>query len=266
MKSNQNSISHSRFTQSANMLLGDIQINLLEKIEELGSLTRAAKAVGICYKTAWNTIKLINSSAEKPLVDRRLIGKGFGGSCLTQEGIKHVLQLKTTREEQRYFLDIHEARHGISGSYYYLVSKSNVITSACNTFTGIVSSICRSAMYGEVTLGLGGGLSLVAVVGNTVIDSLKLTTGSEVHARVKASSVIIATGLHKARVTAGNIFYGVVESVTSGPDSIKTDIKINAGMNISCAITHCTVARLGLKTGDHVCALFKASNVILGVN
>ena len=266
MKTNQNSISHSRFTQSANTLPGDIQINLLEKIEELGSLTRAAKAVGICYKTAWNTIKLINSSAEKPLVDRRLIGKGFGGSCLTQEGKKLVSQFKTTREEQRYFLDIQEARHGVSGSYYYLVSKSNVITSACNTFTGIVSSICRNSMYGEVSLDLRGGLSLVAVAENRVIESLKLTTGSEVHARVKASSVIVATGLHNARVTAGNIFYGVIESITSGPDSIRADIRINADVTIRCATTHCNFSKLGLKTGDHASALFKASNVILGVS
>jgi len=63
MKDNQNDISQLpkiTLNQSDKSFLGGIQINLLEKIEELGSITRAAKAVGICYKTAWDTIHQIN--------------------------------------------------------------------------------------------------------------------------------------------------------------------------------------------------------------
>ena len=66
--------------------LGGDRIALLEKIDELGSITKAAKAVGISYKNAWDTVNLINNLAEKPLVNRSAGGKGGGGTSLTAEG------------------------------------------------------------------------------------------------------------------------------------------------------------------------------------
>jgi len=68
--------------------LGADRIDLLEKIDELGSITKAAQAVGISYKTAWDQINTINNLAEKPLVDRLTGGKGGGGTSLTAEGKK----------------------------------------------------------------------------------------------------------------------------------------------------------------------------------
>jgi len=38
------------------------------------------------------------------------------------------------------------------------------------------------------------------------------------------------------------------------------------GNTVSAVITHDSAVRLGLKSGGHVCALFKASSVIIGVN
>ena len=60
--------------------LGADRIALLEKIDELGSITRAAKAVGISYKNAWDTVNLINNLADKPLFTRLTGGKGGGGT------------------------------------------------------------------------------------------------------------------------------------------------------------------------------------------
>jgi len=68
--------------------LGADRIDLLEKIDELGSITKAAQAVGISYKTAWDQINTINNLAEKPLVERLTGGKGGGGTSLTAEGKK----------------------------------------------------------------------------------------------------------------------------------------------------------------------------------
>jgi len=62
------------------------QINLLIKIDELGSLVKAAKAVGISFKTAWDTVNMINNRAGKPLVYRLATGKWDGVTLLTDEG------------------------------------------------------------------------------------------------------------------------------------------------------------------------------------
>ncbi len=79
MKCNKNNIGLTGnlwLNRAENKFLGGDRINLLEKIDELGSITKAAKDVGISYKTAWDTINMINNLAEKPLVDRLTGGKG----------------------------------------------------------------------------------------------------------------------------------------------------------------------------------------------
>jgi molybdate transport system regulatory protein len=102
-------------------LAGNIWFNLLEKIDELGSMTKAAKAVGISHKTAWDTLNKINNLAEKPLVDRISGGKGGGGSCLTAEGKKIITQFKTIEEAHRVFLSNLEDRLGDThGLYQFL--------------------------------------------------------------------------------------------------------------------------------------------------
>jgi hypothetical protein len=63
------------FQKSQNRFLGGDRIALLEKIDELGSINSAAKAVGISYKTAWHVVHMMNNLSEKPLVDRMTGGK-----------------------------------------------------------------------------------------------------------------------------------------------------------------------------------------------
>lgn len=58
--------------------LGSDRIALLEKIREYGSITKAAKAVGLSYKTAWDMVNHLNNMADRPLVERTAGGKGEG--------------------------------------------------------------------------------------------------------------------------------------------------------------------------------------------
>ncbi|HLN90349.1 MAG TPA: LysR family transcriptional regulator, partial [Patescibacteria group bacterium] len=50
--------------------LGEGRIGLLEAIDRCGSISRAAREVGISYKTAWDAVDAMNNAAEKPLVRR----------------------------------------------------------------------------------------------------------------------------------------------------------------------------------------------------
>ncbi len=76
------------FQKAENVFLGGDRIALLEKIDELGSISSAAKAAGISYKTAWHLVNMMNNLSKKPLVDRMTGGKGGGGTVLTSEGKK----------------------------------------------------------------------------------------------------------------------------------------------------------------------------------
>jgi len=254
------------FNRAENKFLGGDRINLLEKIDELGSITKAAKDVGISYKTAWDTVNLINNMAEKPLVDRLTGGKGGGGTSLTAEGKKVIKQFKTIEEEHSKFLDNLEGRLGDTEGLYKFLRRISMKVSARNTFSGNVTAITKGAVNAEVSITLNGGIQLTAVVTNGAIDNLGLKIGTEAYAIIKASSVIIGTDLHDARVSARNVFCGTIAKIIEGPVNTEVDIEIGGGNTVSAVITHGSSARLELKVGGHACALFKASSVIIGVS
>ena len=254
------------FSRAEHKFLGGDRINLLEKIDEHGSITKAAKAVGISYKTAWDTVNLINNLAEKPLVDRITGGKGGGGTSLTAEGKKVIAQFNTIQDEHRKFLDNLENKLGNADSLYQFLRRISMKVSARNTFAGTVTNITRGAVNAEVTLSLKGGIPLVAVVTNGAIDNLGLTTDAEAYAIIKASSVIIGTNLHDAKISARNVFCGTIAKIIEGPVNTEVDVEIGGGNTVSAVITHDSATRLELKVGGHACALFKASSVIIGVS
>lgn len=138
--------------------------------------------------------------------------------------------------------------------------------SARNIFTGSVTAISKGIVNTEVTLSLKGGIPLIAIVTNGAIDNLGLKVGAEAYAIIKASSVIVGTDLHDAKVSARNVFCGTIATIIEGPVSTEVDVEIGGGNVVSAVITHESSKRLELKVGGHACALFKASSVIIGVS
>lgn len=61
-------------------------VDLLRAIEAVGSLTVAAKSLGITYRTAWLWADAMNAAWKTPLLQMAHGGKGGGGAWLTPEG------------------------------------------------------------------------------------------------------------------------------------------------------------------------------------
>ncbi|MGB3621877.1 MAG: winged helix-turn-helix domain-containing protein, partial [Ketobacter sp.] len=68
----------------------DAQILLLQAIHECGSISKAAKQIGISYKTAWDRIDAMNNMSGQPLVVRSVGGAQGGGTALTSLGKQTV--------------------------------------------------------------------------------------------------------------------------------------------------------------------------------
>ncbi len=137
--------------------------------------------------------------------------------------------------------------------------------SARNVFSGTVSSVIKGVVNAEVTLNVKGGPSISAIITNTSAENLALKEGVEAFAIIKASSIIIGTDLHDAKVSARNIICGTVTKVIEGPVSAEVDIDIGSGNTLTAVITEESAKKLGIKAGSHACAMFKAPSVILGV-
>jgi molybdate transport system regulatory protein len=60
--------------------LGRGRIELLQRIRETGSISKAAKAMKMSYKAAWDAVDAMNTSWQSALVD-----SGPAGSSLTED-------------------------------------------------------------------------------------------------------------------------------------------------------------------------------------
>ena|ERR1017187_4857068 len=137
--------------------------------------------------------------------------------------------------------------------------------SARNQLAGTVQEVTKGAVNAEVTLKLQGGETVVAIITNSSADSLGLAKGNAAFAIVKASEVIVGKGIDGAKLSARNVLVGEVVQVQDGAVNSEVEIKLPGGTVIVASITKTSVHALGLKVGESVSAIVKASNVMIGV-
>jgi len=66
--------------------IGPGKAALLESVRDTGSISAAARAMGMDYKRAWLLIDSLNRAFELPVVERTTGGSGGGGAKLTTFG------------------------------------------------------------------------------------------------------------------------------------------------------------------------------------
>jgi len=81
------------------------RVELLEKIDQLGSIAAAARKMGMGYRNAWLEVDDMNRLAPKPLVIKMLGGAGGGQAILTAEGQKIINEYKELRARFQEFLE-----------------------------------------------------------------------------------------------------------------------------------------------------------------
>ncbi len=248
---------------SAN-LGGPGRIELLSRIAECGSITGAAKAIGMSYKAAWDAIDAMNNLAGEPLVERQTGGKGGGGTRLTRRAEQLVANFRLIVQEHRRFIEhLSRQAEGIADDYL-LIRRMSMKTSARNEFLGTVRELKRGAVNDEVELEVAGGQRIVAIVTRESSQNLGLAVGREVFALVKAPSVVIAVDIGKAKLSTRNRLEGKIARLSTGAVNSEVVVDLPAGGSIAAIVTKESADNMGLKPGAKVTALFKASNVIVG--
>ncbi|MGE0581199.1 MAG: TOBE domain-containing protein [Steroidobacteraceae bacterium] len=254
-----------RITAGARDFGGERQIALLDAIAASGSITRAAKAIGMSYKAAWDAVDAMNGLAGEPLVERSTGGRGGGGTRLTERGQRLVDNFRIIEREHRRFVELLNLQARSLADDYFLVKAMGMRTSARNQFFGKVGAIRRGSVNDEVTVQVAGGHAIVAIVTHESRENLGLRAGMEAYALVKSSSVIVVTGGDGARYSARNCLAGTVSRVLPGAVNSEVRIELPGGLAVAAIITNESRDALALEPGNAAAALFKASSVIIGV-
>jgi len=245
--------------------LGAGRVELLEHIDECGSIARAAKRMGMSYKTAWDAVEAMNNLADRPLVVRATGGKGGGGTQLTDYGKQVIAGYRLMEAEHRRFLARMEAGVKNFDQINNLLKAINMKTSARNQFLGQVSYLEKGAVNSEVKVNLGEGLEIFAIVTNEAVEELGLALGKETLVLIKSSFVLLSPD-ENLRISARNRLCGVVRETTPGAVNSEVKLELPGGRMLTAIITKEALNELGFAPGQRACALIKASHVILAVN
>lgn len=244
---------------------GPGRIALLEAIRTEGSITGAARHVGLSYKAAWDAIDTMNNLAGEALVLRVTGGKGGGSTRLTERGERLIANYHVIEAEHRRFLELlSQYTRGMPDEIQLLRRLNLMKTSARNQFVGKVVSLERGKVNDEVAIEIAGGQRIVAIVTRESTENLGLKPGAEAFALVKASSIILAVDIDGAKLSTRNRLTGTVARIEPGAVNSEVVVDLPGGGSVAAIITVGSAKDLGLKTGMRVTALFKASSVIVG--
>lgn len=81
-----NGLSHLRVTLTEDAYVGPGRADLLELIDETGSISAAGRSMGMSYRRAWMLVQALNDGFGTSLVETSRGGSAQGGAVLTAFG------------------------------------------------------------------------------------------------------------------------------------------------------------------------------------
>jgi molybdate transport system regulatory protein len=137
--------------------------------------------------------------------------------------------------------------------------------SARNVFRGKVTALQEGPVNAEVEITTGNGDRIVAMVTDASVKALGIAAGKEAVAIVKAPWVVLMTGKPEYRFSARNQLKGKVAKLNRGAVNTQVTLTLAGGSSLGAVVTNDAADELGIEVGAEATAMFKASNVLLGV-
>ena len=245
-------------------VVGRDRIRLLEAVAEHGNITRAAKALGFSYKTAWDAVNAINNLLPSPAFRTHTGGRAGGGAEVTPEGLRLI---ETFRRLEARLTAISEAiaREGVDGQDEALLWMLGAQISTRNVFQCEVTQVTRGAVDVEVTLKASDMHIIRSTVTNSAATALRLAPGRRVLALIKAPFVRLVRPDERPD-GAPNVFVGDTRTRADGETNSEIALDIGGGKTVTAVIPRVDADRLGVAEGARLAATFDPSYVILAVN
>ncbi|MCX7072914.1 MAG: TOBE domain-containing protein [Gammaproteobacteria bacterium] len=238
---------------------------LLQAIAGAGSISQAAKAVGMSYKGAWDAIDALNNAADAPLVHRQTGGRRGGGTVLTARGTELLALYERLRAEQQAMATRIAESHAHAARDLPVLGRLTMLSSARNQLAGRVRAIDAGAVNDRIVIELAGGQPLVATITRESTRAMALAPGTPVTALIKAPWLMLATlgDAGAGGCSAENQLDGVVRRIDRGAVNGEVVLELAGGQTLVAVVTIEAIERLGLARGGTARALFAAASVIL---
>jgi molybdate transport system regulatory protein len=239
------------------------RLALLEQIAATGSITKAGKAVGISYRTAWDAVDRLNADSDQPLVERNAGGRQGGGTRLTAHGRALLEMYRAYREEHGRFLGNLRKNIRDFDRFRLLARRMSLKVSARNQLWGRVESIRKNGLKARIALRLGKSEIVQAEITRAGLEALGLEPGDEAYGLIKANWITL-TDRPAASGSKVNSLKGKVQAVDRGKEEVEITFLTAGGIPLILSGKDGTL-KGGMAPGSTAYARIEASDVILGV-
>ena len=248
-------------------VLGDSRIRLLEAIGQFGSLNRAARAVPLSYKAAWDALDAMNAHSPQPLVVRSTGGAGGGGTTLTDYARQLIALYRAMESSQQDVLDRLPALpdEPDAPTLRRLLRRMTMRSSARNQYACEVLALADRGGRVDVALGLLDaqgvvGERIVAAITPESVREMALAPGGAVHALIKAPWVELL--LRAPRRAAGrNLLTGPVTELRPGRSRWGVALQLAGGLRLEASVPAARARTLAM--GQPAWGRFAADSVVL---
>lgn len=225
-------------------MASDKRLDVLRRVGHTGSISQAARDVGISYKAAWQAIETLTNLSGWSLVDRSVGGSGGGGATLTAQGAQ-LLALADELAQARAQVLARFAAASLSplgveanANAGAALGRTGLRTSMRNQMPCTVTTVQPLGQGTQVRVGLVAacGAQLASHVTQDSADLLGLVPGLEVLVLCKATAVRVSAAPLTAPAVDRNsgpdglcALHGVVADVSPGPGPQEVSLTLPGG-------------------------------------
>ena len=206
-------------TEALGHAISDKRLEVLRRVGQSGSISQAAREVGISYKAAWQAIDTLTNLSGATLVSRTVGGSGGGGASLTAQGLALLALADALAAARQQVLAAFTGGAQLAGGLGLRTSMRNLLP--CTVLSCETVSPADPMVWVEVQT--AGGAVLTASLTHESADLLGLKAGLPVLILCKATAVSITGGATTAEAPAAatqprnmSLLTGVVDRVTAG--------------------------------------------------
>ncbi len=239
-------------------LADERDLQLLGHVHCEGSITAAARAAGVTYKTAWDRLRNLQTRLGQAVIIPAKGGRGGGRTMLSEKGQALLQYYQQLRREQD-----HAAEPEIELDSVSALSNRPLPlrkTSARNHLHGTVATIRRGGIRDEIQVRLHETLQVSINITHASTLALGLKKNMAVYLLIKAPAVRFS----RENQAQTNLFRGKICHTHRNREQLELEVQIAPTVHlVTVAASDLTAP---LQKGDEVWIHIDPDSVILGID
>lgn len=235
----------------------DKRIDILRRINQTGSIAKAAREANISYKAAWQAIETLSNITGSTLVEKVVGGPHGGGTRLTTQGQQLVQFAQTLQKAHEEILKQFNEEKKVGKDF--LLSTNGIRLSFRNQIRGTLIELKEGKALNRLLIDIGGDNIIRVSITKESCELLNIRLRDTVLILAKATSIEIQKEPFKNK---NNYVYGTVLNCQRNRRGGECILQLDSG----CHLVGFTRSQHGLKKGDKAYAYLPAEHLAIALN